>query len=42
MDVDSRDAVRNMASFFLAQLQHLDSEILDAPITDVESEDKKD
>ena len=40
MNVDSRDAIRNAASFFLAQLQHLDSEILDAPIEDVESEDE--
>lgn len=36
MTVDSRDAVRNAASFFLAQLQHLDEEILDAPITEEE------
>ena len=38
MDANSRDAVRNAASFFLAQLQHLDPEILDAPIVEEESE----
>jgi hypothetical protein len=41
MSVDSRDAIRNAASFFLAQLQHLDAEILEAPIEDVESEEKE-
>ena len=41
MSVDSRDAIRNAASFFLAQLQHLDAEILEAPIEDVESDEKE-
>ena len=38
IDANSRDAVRNAASFFLAQLQHLDPEILDAPIVEEETE----
>jgi hypothetical protein len=42
MTVDSRDAVRNAASFFLAQLQHLDAEILEAPIEEEDSTERID